>query len=256
MERKRRNPTANFKLPSPYNPVSGEQAPLVLNGVYPYTAMMQVAAEDTHQDYVICRGFDVRIGKFIDYASGDSSKPGIPVAKPYGKRSTGSYTIAQVYPAILPLQTGNPSPTSVPWRVGQNPGVAATTAGHPADLNETIEILYDTNNEVINWMLLDAGDGATLVGGCLAEDHPGRGSVFGIWLGTWSSAAHKWSYSEVDYSTPAIDWRFGVPYPEQGATGLFQARNSDDYGTIWEVVALDCDVPTTDSCGSGSLPPA
>lgn len=242
MERKRRNPTADFKLPSPYQPISGEQAPLALKGVFPYCAMMQIAAEDTHQDYVICRGFDVRIGKFIDYASGNANKPGIPVAKPYGKRSTGKYTIAQVFAAILPLQTGNPSPTSVPWRCGQNPGVAETTPGHPADLNETIEILYDDNGVVINWMLLDSASESELVELCLAEDHPGRGTVFDAYLGTWSSSSNGWGFSCGD-TVKAIDWRYGTPYPATGSRGLFQAQPSDLYGTIYECVSLDCESP-------------
>jgi len=46
--------------------------------------MMQVAAEDTHENYVICRGWDIRFNRFFDYADGDEDNPGIPVAKPYG----------------------------------------------------------------------------------------------------------------------------------------------------------------------------
>jgi hypothetical protein len=64
--------------------------------------MMQVAADDTYDDYVICRGFDPRILKFVDYASGDANKPGISVAKPFGKRTTGTYEIGEIYPAFLP----------------------------------------------------------------------------------------------------------------------------------------------------------
>ena len=78
--------------------------------------------------------------------------------------------------------------------------------------------------------------------------------VFAIWLGAWDAAAHEWIYDEAVDASPAIDWRYGVPYPDQGATGLFISRASDTYGTIWEVVALDCDVPDDHSCGSGSLP--
>lgn len=97
-------------------------------------------------------------------------------------------------------------------------------------------------------------DDMAMVGGCLAEDHPGRGTVFGIWLGVWDSVNHEWDYTQTGYTEPAVDWRYGVPYPDQGATGLFVPRSSDTYGTIWEVVALDCEVPADHSCGSGSLP--
>jgi len=142
-------------------------------GVYPYCAMMQVAAEDTCADYVICRGFDTRIRKFIDYAESDPNNPGIPVAKPYGKRQTGQYEIGQVFAALLPLQTGNPSPTDAPIRFGQNPGVAAVSQGHPADLDEDVEILYTDDGKVINWLLVDAAAdaaGDTLVRFELIDD--------------------------------------------------------------------------------------
>lgn len=137
--------------------------------------MMQVAAEDTYDDYVICRGFDPRILRFIDYAEGDADKPGISVAKPFGKRTTGTYSIGEVYPALLPTQ-GNagfsdfkqvvftpPSPASVNWRVGQNPGVVTGGAdgGQPSSLSDTIGILYDHNGKAINWLLLDSSGGTS-----------------------------------------------------------------------------------------------
>ena len=244
MFRKRKQPTPHFKLPPPFNPVTGGNAPLQMEGVFPYTAMMQVAEADTHDDYLVCRGFDVRIHKFSE---------SIAVAKPMWCRQTGVYTVGQIFPAILPLQTGNPSPSDVLWRVGQNPGVSATTQGHPADLDEEVEALTDDSDVYIAYQIID--EGRPIRGGCLAEDHPGRGTVFGIWLASWNSSTHSWTYdSSGDNSNPAIDWRYGVPYPDQGSTGLFTPRASDTYGIIWECVSLDCDVPTTYSCTSGSLP--
>jgi len=154
MFRKRRQPTPNFRLPPPFQPITGERATLAIPGVYPYCAMVQVAAEDTHKNYVICRGFDIRINRFIDYESGNADNPGIPVAKPFSKRMIGAYEIAEIYPALLPLQSSNPSPVAVPWRVGQNPGVA--TDGQPASLNELVDELYTDEGILINWMLLDS----------------------------------------------------------------------------------------------------
>ena len=84
--RKRRRPTPHFKIPSPFNPITGGFGELEVEGVYPYCAMMQVAADDTYDDYVVCRGFDTRILKFVDYEEGSSEKPGISVAKPFGDR--------------------------------------------------------------------------------------------------------------------------------------------------------------------------
>jgi hypothetical protein len=142
--------------------------------------MMQVAADDLYDDYVICRGFDLRILKFIDYEEGNPNKPGISVAKPFGKRRIGTYSIGEVYPAFLPTQ-GNPdftdfrqvtyvppSPTTVNWRVGQNAGVVFTGAldgGQPEDLTKTIGVLRDAAGKAINWLLIDSKvDGGTIQG--------------------------------------------------------------------------------------------
>lgn len=86
-----------------------------------------------------------------------------------------------------------------------------------------------------------------LIGGCLYDDHPGRGTAFNIYLGAWNPATDSWVYDCTTTAT-AIDWRYGVPYPDAGATGLFKCRKSDTYGTIWEVVALDCEAPDESCC--------
>lgn len=174
MFRKRRRPTPHFKIPSPYNPIQGGHANLRQLGTHPFCAMMQVAAEDTYDDYVICRGFDTRILRFVDYEEGNADKPGISVAKPFGKRMAGTYGIAEIYPALLPTQGNSeladlwrtlfvpPSPTAVEWRVGQNPGTTATGLdnGQPDDLTDTINVLYDHNGKAINWLLIDSAGGS------------------------------------------------------------------------------------------------
>jgi len=78
---------------------------------------------------------------------------------------------------------------------------------------------------------------------CLAEDHPGRGIVFEVYPGTWSSATHSWTYSAE--KEKAIDWWYSDtgPYPLAGATGIFVPRASDEYGTIYAAVSGDCDSP-------------
>jgi len=78
---------------------------------------------------------------------------------------------------------------------------------------------------------------------CLAEDHPGRGIVFDAYKGEWDPADHEWVFSGT--TVKCIDWWYsaGGPYPDAGATGLMIARPSDDYGTIYEVVTMDCDSP-------------
>jgi len=242
--RKHRQPTPHFKLPHPFQPITGERARLQVGGVSPYCAMMQVAAEDTLDDYVLCRGFDIRIPKFVNYDANDlTNNPGIPVAKPYAYRMPGIYKVGQIYAAFLPLQIGVPSPVEVLWRVGQNPGVSSTTQGHPADLSEEVEILYTTAGEVINWFMVETPvESVTLVELCLAEDHPGRGTAFNAYEGVWNPATDGWDYTCGD-TVKAIDWRYGVPYPDAGTRGLFTPRISTTYKTIYECVSMDCESP-------------
>jgi hypothetical protein len=245
MFRKRKQPAPHFKLPPPYQPMSGEHAPLQITGVFPYCAMYQVAAEDTEVDYVLCRGFDVRINRFIDYAAGDANKPGIPVAKPFGNRKVGAYTIGQIFAAFLPLQSSNPSPTSVEWRVGQNPGVCETTEGHPADLYEKVDELYTTEGKAVNWMFVDSASSG-LYWGMLMEDHPGQDTCFKIILGTWNPDTNGWDFNcstPADEWLTAIDYSNGMPYPDQYAMGYFERRpsNTTASGWIYLVVELDCE---------------
>ena len=168
--------------------------------------MMQVAAEDTYKDYVICRGFDPRILKFIDYAAGDANSPGISVAKPFGKRVVGTYEIAEVYPALLPTQ-GNPnftdfrqvtyvppSPVAVNWRLGQNPGKVTSgglEGGQPESLSDAIEILYDHNGKAVNWILMDFGKdgGRNLMGKVTDQDVEISGDFTGL---TWVDVTVIW----------------------------------------------------------------
>ena len=155
MFRKRGINAESFKMPAPINAMAGGTAPLQVEGVFPYSALLQIAAVDTQDNYVYCRGFDPRIAKFIEYESGNSDKPGIPAAKPYGKRRKGAYKIAEVFQALLPLQTTNPSPVNVDWRIRQNPGFAVGGGGHPQSLDEKIDELYTAEGKLVNYMLVD-----------------------------------------------------------------------------------------------------
>jgi len=87
-------------------------------------------------------------------------------------------------------------------------------------------------------LMMDQGD----IGACLAENHPGRGQLFTIHLGVWSPDLYKWIY-DTENTFFAIDWRYDVPYPGAGATGLFSPRPSTTHGVIYECVSLDCASP-------------
>ncbi len=139
MLRKRKNPTPAFGLPPPFNPMTGEFAKLTTPGIYPSCALVEVAAADTHDDYVICRGYDTRDQKFYEYDL-DEGKPGIPVAKPFGKRAAGLYAVGEVYAAFLPQSL-----------IGQNSGTIAAGSTDLLDL----EILETDDGEYINWMLVE-----------------------------------------------------------------------------------------------------
>ena len=109
------------------------------------------------------------------------------------------------------------------------------------------EILAAVRNRSHDWVM-QIDDPMT--GGCLAGDHPGRGTAFDIHLGVWIAASTSWIYL---YDTvKAIDWRYGVPYPDAGATGLFVPRRDETNGTIWECVSLDCESP--ESCNTEEAP--
>jgi hypothetical protein len=250
MFRKRKQPSPEFRLPPPYQPVTGDQASMLASVVFPYCAMFQIAEADTHINYVICRGHDTRHNKFYN---------SIAVAKPYSSRRIGAYQVAQIYPAALPLQgthahrTGwhAPTPDDVLWRVGQNPGVAVTSQGHPADLQEEVEILKTDEGVHIDWMLLQDPPPPELVELCLKVDHPGQATPFACYLGAWDPAIDDWDYSGCATEVTAIDHRWGVPYPDAGSTGLFTPRASEAYGTIYECVSLDCE--SKEACCSPSV---
>lgn len=162
--RKRRRPTPHFNVPPPYNPIGGDYAQLNMEGIMPYCALMQVAERDIYDDYVICRGFDTRIIKFVDYQEGDANSPGISVAKPFGCRGGRKYRRGEIYPAFLPIQgtaTYTPStPSSVDWRLGQNPGVASDpeNGGHPGTLADGVHMLVDHNGIFVNWILIHSAN--------------------------------------------------------------------------------------------------
>lgn len=84
--------------------------------------------------------------------------------------------------------------------------------------------------------------GIELIAFCLEENHPGRGVLFNIYLGVWNPNDHSWGY-DTSTTYKCIDWRFGVPYPLVGATGLGIWRPSRVHGRILEVLSLDCSSP-------------
>ena len=148
----RRAIAQSFMSRVPVNPMTTEHETLVHTGVRPYCTMVQVAAEDTHDDYLICRGWDARDKRYYDYVEGDANQKGIAVAKPYGVRGDNAYVVGEIHAAFLPLIRLSDSTGQ-----SQNPGKAQTTVGHPADLTEKVVALKtDEGNEIV-WMMVGAG---------------------------------------------------------------------------------------------------
>ena len=193
-DRKKHQPTPAFRLPPPFQPMTGERAKLLVPGIFPYCTMMQIAAEDTHCNYVVCRGYDPRLRRYYDYDGGE--QPGIAVAKPYWNRFTGVYRIGEVYPAFLPLSAGAERDGKIVPFIGQNPGrlEGDECRGQPTSLDEEIVHLEDENGVNISWMLLDGGRSDFKF--CLKVNHPGFGIVFEAYApGVWNSATHDYDFT-------------------------------------------------------------
>lgn len=162
MFRKRRQPAPHFKMPgAPFNPATGENA---LLGQYPNKgttlALFQVIEEDTHDNYVVCRGHEADDDPYFRYLHDPytvlTTTP-INVAKPYSVRGTFPYELGQVLVAAR-----------IKGKLGFNPG-KAVTVGQPADLDEVISLLTDDAGVGIAWME---------VGGTPSE---ADGAIFGTW---------------------------------------------------------------------------
>jgi len=138
---------------APFNPVTGQRAQMGLPAT-PGTilATFQVigddptdeATQDTHANYVVCRGYEPDIDPFFRYLHDPKTKPdtkSIKVAKPYGVRGTRFYKRGQVIVAAR-----------IPTRLGTNQGKAATSVGHPVDLDEEVELLFDDDDVAIAWL--------------------------------------------------------------------------------------------------------
>ena len=201
----------------PLDAVTGQHAPIGETAGPPtYVAMMQVIEEDTHDDYVVCRGFWPDKQKFFDTLS---------VAKPYGARGAFPYTVGEVHPAMLAIT-----------RIGSTPGVSATTTGQPADLDEVIDILKDDDDVVIQWLLIDTGSPryiAFQIDGAYTN-----ATVLDCTLGVWNSATHNYAYT--GDAAKCIDLRQNVPDADADATGVGYYMPSDTHEQIIVIVDLDC----------------
>jgi hypothetical protein len=235
--RKRRQPAPSFKMPPPYQPMTGERAQMMTPGNNPFCALFQVAATDDKVNYVICRGFDPRVKAFIDYEEGNSEKPGIPVAKPYGARAIDTYEVGEVHMAFLPLM-----------RIGQNPGVAEATEGHPADLDEEVVILYeDDDSSFVNWMFVPRSGGTGTettikkqfcrftADGAFTTSSP---SVTGTIQTQWGDGTDHSTTTGVTFNNHLTG--DSVTYMFEGDSGDAGIAAYSGAGTTWYIIQFEC----------------
>jgi len=144
MWKKKRAAAPYFKTPPVYNPVTGERAPLGDTASLTRIAMAQVTESDSHDNYVVCRLFDPEFGKLLK---------SVNVAKPYSLRGTNPYVVGQVFAAAKPRTA-----------LGDTPGMAETSVGQPADLDEKVVILTDDDDGYpIAWLDISGGSSNSLI---------------------------------------------------------------------------------------------
>ena len=78
----------------------------------------------------------------------------------------------------------------------------------------------------------------------LAEDHPGRGVVFEVHIGTEDPTTHGWDYADEDTDTKydCIDWRC---IPDSLYSSLLEHTTGFSFmrdDGVLEVIDLDCEV--------------
>lgn len=197
MYRKRKSTAPHFRLPNPFNPVTGTDAPLhpPMKPLCRFILQEELTTDDEFAEALIEQDI-------YQWGPGMYHLKTVPIIVHNLETTTEDVYVFSAAEGDIGLAVWD---FANHWRI----------------------IWFRTSN---------------LVGACLAENHPGRGTEFDIYLGTWDPGAQKWIY-DTETSVKAIDWRYGVPYPESGATGLFEARSSASNGTIYEAVAMDCESP-------------
>lgn len=231
---------------APYAPIQGQAAPLGRPPVAgTILAIFQVVAEDAHDNYIECRGYEPQNDPTHTHLHDPYTHPEttpINVAKPYGVRGTFPYQVGQVVVAARILT-----------KYGYTPGKAATTVGHPTDLDEEIEILLDDNDVAISWLDL---------GGSVSRDESIRGSFEGTLSQGSFVTCQQIAYDENDdqvftgWEFDAWDFFFNLG---ESVTGKYKVKASWDASSerylIDELTCVESDtVPPNPSTSPSSTP--
>jgi hypothetical protein len=216
--RKRKSPAPFFKQAVPYDPVSGEYSPIGVPTEKIHIAMFQVIEADTHDNYIVCRGYDPTLRKFLN---------SINVAKPYDQRGAFGYVVGHVFPAAIPIT-----------RLGETSGVSETTIGCPADLNEAIEILLDDDSNPVRWLDISSGGVIRVISGVLDGALDAGGSAtMSIW--ELNDGETDWVNESTDTSDNMTVFAPAIMRSGSIAVGKWVETIVDDDGN-WRVRWSEC----------------
>lgn len=137
-----------------------------------------------------------------------------------------------MFPDLIPRVTPGERPSADKWNR------LADAAGQNNDLPQS----YSDGTGISQ---AQSRSGIDLVRFCLADNHPGRGVVFDIYIAVWNAATHAWGFPDCEEADKkkCIDWDMGVPEPDAGSRGFGIWKPSTTYGQILHVVTMDCETP-------------
>ena len=189
MLRHRRSVAPGFRVPPPYVPFGGVHQPLQHEGIHCRLAVFQVCEDDTHDNYVVCQGWDLDSDPHCRHIfTSQGGKTPINVAKSWANRGTKPYKKGDCIAAAKFRTT-----------FGDNPGVAKDSTGQPEDLDEKVEALKDDDGKPIQWMELGGG-GTNLIAVELKDDlDPGQSATG--WTLSWSDDDHEYYYPDYEDDT-------------------------------------------------------
>ena len=215
MQRKRHSPSPAFRLPQPFNSVTGQDHPL--SPLAPFcrfkllteltTSLDRADAEITHQWGV-------------------------------GPRHNYSDTIK-----VLNLELGANDDPVADGETAPTPSYKFSGAVGDAGIAS-----WDQGQR---WRILAMENADGLVELCASEAAT-RNEPYECLLGTWDADTGKWCYDDAP-TVFAIDHRIGPPLAEADWKGLYQRMPSNvegHNGAIYICVSLDCEAPPEGcSCG-------
>lgn len=164
---------------------------------------------------------NIAAGRILEIVALDCSSPGLSSSS-----SSSLAAVANCFPIVFvdvdaAATPGNAALTVLPRQPEDDALFVAHSLDDSAAIPNDKLIEVFRHNKRDRWWTSPVAGGT--VGIELAQQHPGRGNRFLVYLGTWDPVATGWIYDRTQ-TYWAIDWRFDVPYPAAYATGLAEWR--------------------------------